>query len=278
MQAERAQHEEQPRHLEEPHEQRQGTRDRQCAKAVEHAFTEEPADPAHLARKEARDPRAEGVERSESQEDDDAEAGARDVEDVQVGEHGAAESDVAVHHQEPKDDEEVQEALRDDDPDRPRERDPETALHQVAAIEVAELGGDQAVDEPAEHQDAEEIATLDVVAALPEEPCPANGPDGERQVVHTERGEHVQRIRPAERRDRLAPVDVPREEGDERDRDDRGHELPPAEELPPYGELVGVPGDFGESLDARIFDVRAVPLRQRLAVELFRPSHFRKRS
>src|SRR5439155_1405815 len=62
---------------------------------------------------------------------------------------------------------------------RARERDPETALHQVAAIEVAELGGDQAVDEPPEHQDAEEIATLDVVPALPEEPCPADGPDGE---------------------------------------------------------------------------------------------------
>src|SRR5439155_1163569 len=84
------------------------------------------------------------------------------------------------NEQEPEDHEQVQEALRHDYPDRSRQRYSETALHQVAPVQIAELRRHQAVHEPAEEQDLEKVAPEDPRAALAEQARPADGADRER--------------------------------------------------------------------------------------------------
>ena len=60
-----------------------------------------------------------------------------------------AEAPVAGGQAEHDDREEVQDPLDEDCPERPAERDRAVDLQEVGPVEVAELGRDEAVDEPA---------------------------------------------------------------------------------------------------------------------------------
>ena len=202
---------------------------------MQHAFAKEMADPLDLAREEPRDTGRDGVDRHEPHRHEQAQAGPGRVEDVQVGRDRAAERDVPADHEESEYHEEVEQPFRDDDTDGARERDPEAALHEVAAVEVPELRRDQAVHKPTEHEDAQEIPPLDVGAALAQEARPPDRTDREREVIHAECRDDVERIRPAEGSERLGPVDVAREVRDEGQRDERRDELAPAEQLAPVG-------------------------------------------
>ena len=84
---------------------------------------------------------------------------------------------------------------------------------------------------------------------------PADRANGEGEVVHAERAEDVERIGPTDRRERLIPVDVAREERDQRERYRGRDELAPTKQLAPDGELVRVLRRQGELLDARILDM-----------------------
>ena len=147
---------------------------------MEDAFSEEPPDPAHLRGEEAPEPRTDRVQPDKPDEDDQTERSAGDVEDVQVREDRATERHVTVDDQEPEDHEQVEKALRHDDPDGSRQRYPEAAFHQVAPVQIAELRRHQAVHEPAEEQDLEKVAPEDPRAALAEQARPADGADRER--------------------------------------------------------------------------------------------------
>ena len=114
-----------------------------------------------------RDPRRDRVERHEPADDEHGERDRGDVHEREVGKDRAAEGDVADHDEEAEDGEKIEEPLRDDDADGARQRQAEASLHEVAAIEVAELRRDEAVHEPAEQQDLEEVAAADPHAALP---------------------------------------------------------------------------------------------------------------
>ena len=85
---------------------------------MQHALTEQPPDAARLAREEARDARGDRVDRDEPRDDEEREHGAGEVHHAQVSQHGPAERDIAADHEQPEDDREVEQPLRDDDPDR----------------------------------------------------------------------------------------------------------------------------------------------------------------
>src|SRR5437879_6832410 len=171
------------------------------------------------------DARRDRVERAEPDDDEDAERDGRDVHEGEIGKDRATERDVADHDEKAEHREQVEESLRDHDAHGPRERHAETPLHEVAAVEVAELGGHETVDEPAEEEDLEEIATADPRAAFAEQSRPADRPHRERHVVDDERREHPEGIRAADRRERLAEVDVPSDDKDEEDGVEDRYEL-----------------------------------------------------
>src|SRR5207249_1477915 len=120
----------------------------------------------HLAGEEASDLGSEGIDGDEPDRDEQPEDRAGHEDDPEIREDGSTERDVTADHEKAEHDDEVEQALRDDDTDRTRQRDAEAPLHQVGAVEIAELRRDEAVDEPAEQQDPHEIAPLDVRSAF----------------------------------------------------------------------------------------------------------------
>src|SRR5438874_8856081 len=274
----RQENEQQTARLQEPNEERHRSSYGQRAKAMEDALAEESSDAAHFRGKEAPEPRTDRIQPDQTDHDQEAESAACDIENVQVRQDRATERHVAVDDKESKHHEQVEQPLRDDHTDGARERYPEPPLDQIAPVQIAELCRDQTVHEPAEQQDFEQVAPEDPGATLAQQSRPADGADRERQVVHDEGREDEQRVRPSQGAERLRPVHVPGEIGDERDRDQGRDELAPAEQLASNGEVVGAPSRGGELLDRRVLDMRRGPLFQRDGLELFRPSHFRKRS
>src|SRR5258708_22807297 len=224
---------------------------------MEHPLAEQAADAPDLRREEAPDPRRDVVGREERGDDDGRERDPREVDDPQVRHHRGEERGGAADDQQGEDDEDVEERLGDDDPDGPRKRHVETLLHEVAPVQVAELRRRETVHEPPEHQDLEEVAAAQPQPALAQEPGPASRAQREGRVVDDERREDQQRVRRADGRERGAPIDVPGDHEQERERDEDRERLAPAEQLAAYGELVAMPGLLGELLDRRVLDMAA---------------------
>ena len=118
---------------------------------------------------------------------------------------------------------------------------------QVGAVHVAQLGRDQAVDEPGQVQDFGRVLDLDAEPGPAEQHRPAQPAQGETRVEHDERDQHEDRVGT---RDQLGDLGqglaVERnEEADDRERDedrDDGPRLakPAAQRQPLDGVGVGV--------------------------------------
>src|SRR5438094_933105 len=101
-----------------------------------------------------------------------------------------------------------EDALGDDDADRPRQRDAEAPLHQVGAVQITELGRDDGVHEPAQHQDHQQSrAAWTPLAALRQQQAPAPRTQRERGVVDGQRREQEPQADRFQRRSRVDPID-----------------------------------------------------------------------
>ena len=126
-----------------------------------------------------------------------------------------------------RDREQVQDALDEDGPERPRQRRGAVDLQEVGAVDVAELGRGDAVDQPREEDDLGGVLRPDAHPRAAQQERPALAAQREAEVEHREgqqdedgvRGEH-------ETGHDLEQLAVEREEdGDDgdgdRDRDER---------------------------------------------------------
>src|SRR4029077_11845729 len=84
-----------------------------------------------------------------------------------------------------------------DGPEGPAERYGRVDLQEVRPVDVTELGGHEAVDEPADEDDLGGVARADDVAAAaaPQQDDPAEAAQREAEVVDREPGQNEQRVR-----------------------------------------------------------------------------------
>ena len=120
----------------------------------------------------------------------------------------AAEAPIACGEGQPENDDDVRDALDEDRSHGPGRRGTVAPLEQVGPVQVAELGGDQAVDEPREEEDLGRGHEADWRARAPQDEGPAEAPQREGQVVHHQ-GEHQQtQVCVGDLRPRTPPVDA----------------------------------------------------------------------
>ena len=123
--------------------------------------------------------------------------------------HGpAAEAPEAGRHRQPEDDDDVGDPLDEDRPHRPRGGAAVVALQQKGAVQVAQLGRDQAVDEPREEQDLGRHPVAGCGPDLAQDVPPPPAPEREGQVVHDQGGEQQGGVRAPDEGDRRAEVDA----------------------------------------------------------------------
>ena len=91
--------------------------------------------------------------------------------------------------------EQVEDPLDEHGPERPAERDRAVDLEQVGPVDVAELGRDEAVDEPRDEDDLGRVADLEPVARPADEDRPAQAAQREAEVEDDERGQQERLVR-----------------------------------------------------------------------------------
>ena len=119
--------------------------------------------------------------------------------------------------------EQVEDALDEDRAERRRERDREVDLQQPGAIDVAELGRHDAVDEPADEDDLRRVADPHLRADAAQQQRPAVAAQREAEVVDDERRHEPDRVGRDDVRDELVelePRQRDREQQQDEDRDD----------------------------------------------------------
>src|SRR5690606_20090221 len=114
-------------------------------------------------------------ERDEAEGDDEAD----DEEGVDLGSGSAPEGPEPRAQRQPGDDDDVRRALDEDRSDRARDRGPEVPAQQVGAVQVSELGRNEAVHEPGQEEDLGRVAEADVHAAARQDVAPSVAPQGE---------------------------------------------------------------------------------------------------
>ena len=130
-------------------------------------------------------------------------------------------------------------------------------LDQVAAIEIAQLGRDQAVGEPGEGYDLGQVPRrgdlLIVEASVLHEDSPAQAAYGEGEVVDDQGRDEEGQVGAADVDDRLGQVDVDprRQEVEEGQGEEEGEQGLGVEEPLPERDLV--PGRGGSLLSAYLF-------------------------
>ena len=192
--------------------------------------------------------------RGEGEDDADADR----EHDLDLVGQAAAERPITRGEAEDDDREEVEHPLDEDRPERPRQRHRAVDLEQIRPVQVAELGRDQAVDQPADEDDLAGVADPEAEAGASDQQRPAEPAEREPDVEHRERHEQQQRVRAEDQARQLLqaePGEGPGEEDqqDEREdeRDDRAPLAQPAAQRQLVGgDPVGSPILAGPPLDA----------------------------
>ena len=112
-----------------------------------------------------------------------------------AGGNPLAEAPEAGRQAEDGDREDVEDPLDEDGPEGPAERRHAVHLEQVGAVDVTELGRDDAVDEPRDVQDLGRVPHPDDETRLAQEPLPAVAAQREPEIEHDEREEDERRVR-----------------------------------------------------------------------------------
>ena len=99
--------------------------------------------------------------------------------------HAAAEAPEAGREAKQHDREQVEDALDEHRPERSRQRDDVVDPQQVGAVDVAQLGRNEAVDQPADEDDLGRVADLPG-AGTAQQQLPAVAAQREADVVHAE--------------------------------------------------------------------------------------------
>ena len=180
------------------------------------------------------------AQRDDRTDEDHRHHEAEDEDDVDARHRSAAEAPVARRQGEAEDDDDVGDALDEDRADRPRRRGAVVRLQQVRAVEVAELGRHEAVDEPRQVEDLERVEEADARADLGEDVAPAEGTDREGQVVGDEGERQVADVGAEHELPGGLDVDAQRVEGEDQqdDREDDRSDRAPVEDPPRQADLA----------------------------------------
>ena len=162
---------------------------------------------------------------------------------LDLGRQAAPEAPVAGRDAHQRDREDVEDALDEHGAERPAQRRVAVDPQQVRAVDVAQLGRHEAVDEPREVQDLGGVLDPDLEARPVEQHRPALAAQREAEVEHEERDQHQRRVRAGdEARDLRQRLAVEADEhGDDRERDeDRDDRLRLAQAGPERQALDGI--------------------------------------
>ena len=136
-------------------------------------------------------PAAEVAHREESAGEQDHHDHADREQELDLVGQAAAERPVAGRQTEDDDREQVEDPLDEHGPERPRQRDRAVDLQEVGPVDVAELGRDEAVHQPADEDDLRAVADLQPEARPPDEERPAPAAEREAEIEDEERGQQV---------------------------------------------------------------------------------------
>ena len=175
-------------------------------------------EPADAARQPATDVRTEHSQSDQQQDQADGDREADDEDRVDVGARAPAEGPVAGAQRQHGDDDDVRDALDEDGAHRARDRGRVVRAQQVCPVQVAQLGGDQAVDEPRQEQDLGRVAEANRQSAAPEDVPPPESAKRKGRVVGDEGEGQESDVGLADELRNLAPVEVVAE-------DDSGQEI-----------------------------------------------------
>ena len=216
------------------------------------AFLESPPDLADALRQPATDLRAEDAQPDEEQDEADGEHEADDEERVDLGARASPERPEAGGQRQDGDDDEVRDPLDEHGAQRPRDGRSVVRAQQEGPIEVAQLGGNQAVDEPRQEQDLGGIPEAKLHPAARQDVLPAKSPHGKRGVVHREGEDQEAQVGLADELRDLAPVEVVAEDDASQEVDE--HQ---AEEQRRHGAHVEQPPADRDLLEADLLSIVA---------------------
>jgi hypothetical protein len=158
-------------------------------------------------------------ERHDQADDHDDAEGEDQLHRLRQSRQAVPEVPVAGQNAQGRDGDEIEDAFHEDRAQRLRRRNRAVELEQVGAIEIAELGRDDAVHEPRQEQDLGAVPDADLVAGTPQELGPAPAPQREAGVVDREGEQHQPEIRLADVLRHVAQVLPVEQRRDDDDRD-----------------------------------------------------------
>ena len=142
------------------------------------------------------DPTPEVAHREQADAEHGDDDQADDEDDLDRRRQPVAEAPVPGRDAEQGDRDEVEAALDEDGPERPAQRRRAVDLEQVGAVDVAELGRHDAVDQPGQEDDLGRVLHADAEAGPAQQDRPAQPTQREASVEDEERQEDEGRVRP----------------------------------------------------------------------------------
>src|SRR4051794_21058479 len=189
--------------------------------------------PAEVAQREQRD--------REEHHDEDRDAEHR----LDLWRQAAAEAPVAGGDAHDGDREDVEDPLDEHGPEGPTQRRVAVDPQQVGTVHVAELGRDDAVDEPREEEDLGRVRGPDPEAGAAQQDRPAQAAQREARVEDEEGDDHERRVGAGDeagdlrQRRAVQRDEEPDDEERDEDRDERLRLAQPAAERDPLGRVIG---------------------------------------
>jgi len=226
-QVQREHHEAEPRSLRGPHHNGEGEQGGESCERVHSAEPEALVALEDCFGKQTKD----SLAAAGAHHEDHAHAGkAHDHADDDVGHEDAgrlgAEDDGTCGEEQRHQDDEVDEPLGDDRAEGLAHRDVELLLGEVAAVDVAHLGGHDAIDKERGDHDPDQRSRRTILAGVMEQHVPADRTHHEGGVVHGEGAEIKERVRVTDVVPRRTPVDLraPQTRADDDDGDAEGRD------------------------------------------------------